>query len=273
MKSIKRTLIVIVCLFASFGIATAGSNQSSDGAPNFEPQEIVQFAKHIEKILAERQVMVAIVGRIGRPQSELPPGIQFTHTAFWVYSMIQTEEGTVVPGYAIYNLYQRSNQPDRSDLVQDYPVDFMLGVYDLKVGIIVPRKAVQQRLIDVISSSTYQQLHNPDYSAIASPYNNRYQNCTEFVVNVIFASIYKTKNMQEIKANIQAWFAPQPVEVSRLKLAFGSLFMPDIKIADHKDKVATATFSTIAEFMETENLAEESLVVSNGTPISSFRPE
>jgi len=273
MKSIKTILVIIVCLIASFGIATAGSNQNGDAAPNFEPQEIVHFSKNIEKILAERQVLVAIVGRIGRPQNELPPGIRFTHTAFWVYSRIQTPEGTVVPGYAAYNLYQRSNQPDRSDLIQDYPVDFMLGVYDLKVGIIVPRKAVQQRLIEVISSATYQQLHNPDYSAIASPDNNRYQNCTEFVINVLFASIYQTGNMKEIKANIRAYFAPQPVEVSRLKLALGSLFMPDIKLADHQDQVETATFTTIAEFMETENLAEDVLVVSNGAPVSSFSLE
>ena len=79
----------------------------------------------------------------------------------------------------------------------------MLGVYDLKVGIIEPSKALQSRLIDVISSATYQRLHNPDYSAIANPYNNRYQNCTEFVTNVIFASIYKTNNMQEIKTSIR----------------------------------------------------------------------
>jgi hypothetical protein len=270
MKSIKITLTIIVCLFATFGFATAGSKPSSDGAPNFEAEEIVRFSKNIERILAEKKVVVAIVGRIGRPQNELPPGIQFTHTAFWVYSRIQTPEGTLVPGYAVYNLYQRSDQPDRSDLIQDFPVDFMAGVYELKVGIIVPKKAVQQRLITVISSAAYQQLHNPDYSAIANPYNNRYQNCTEFVANVIFASIYKTKDMQVIKANMRAWFAPQPVEVSRLKLALGSLFMPDIKLKDHNDKAATATFSTIAEFMKKQDLAIESLVVSNDAPLSGF---
>ena len=146
----------------------------------------------------------------------------------------------------------------------------MLGVYDLEVGIIVPSKALQKRLIDVISSATYQQLHNPDYSAIASPYNNRYQNCTEFVANVIFASIYKTDNLQEIKAGIKAWFAPQLIEASQLKLTLGSLFMPDIKLDDHYDKPVTATFSTIAEFLEAENMAEELLVVSKDAPLSSF---
>ncbi|CAB1078605.1 hypothetical protein D1AOALGA4SA_6342 [Olavius algarvensis Delta 1 endosymbiont] len=271
MKSLKTALIVIVCLFAAYSISIAGSVQNSEGAPSFKPEEIVQFSKRIEKLLADKKAAVAIVGRIGRPQSELPPGIQFTHTAFWVYSRIQTQEGTVVPGYAVYNLYQRNNQLDRSDLIQDFPVDFMLGVYDLKVGVIVPSRALQKRLVDVISSATYQQLHNPDYSAIASPYNNRYQNCTEFVTNVIFSSIYKTDDLQEIKANIKAWFAPQPIEVSQLKLTLGSIFMPDIKLDDHPDKPETATFSTIAEFLAAENLADELLIVSNEDTLSSLR--
>lgn len=146
----------------------------------------------------------------------------------------------------------------------------MLGVYDLKVGIIVPDKVLQKRLIGVISSDTYQRLHNPDYSAIASPYNNHYQNCTEFVTNVIFASIYKTDNLQEIKTGIRAWFAPQPIEASQLKLTLGSLFMPDIKLDDHNGKPRTATFTTIAEFLAAENLAEEVLMVSHDAPLSSF---
>jgi hypothetical protein len=69
--------------------------------------------------------------------------------------------------------------------------------------------------------------------------------------------------MQEIKTCIRAWFTPQAVEVSQLKLALGSLFMPDIKLDDHSDKPVTATFSTIARFLETENLAEDVLIVSN----------
>ena len=216
---------------------------------------------------------MAIVGRIGRSQEDLPEGIHFTHTAFWFYSRIQTAEGKVVPGYSVYNLYQRNNQLDRSDLIQDFPVDFMRGVYDLKVGIIVPSERLQTRLIDVIDSAAYQRLHNPEYSAIANPYTNRYQNCTEFVVNIIFASIYKTDNMQEIKTRVSAWFVPQSVEASQLKLALGSLFMPDIKLDDHRTKPATATFTTIAEFLETENLTEEILLVSNNESLSDLSPQ
>ncbi|CAB1060740.1 hypothetical protein D1BOALGB6SA_5507 [Olavius sp. associated proteobacterium Delta 1] len=273
MKTLKATLLIIVCLLSSLSISMAGSAQYSNDAPNFTPEEIVHFSKTIEKILAERKAAVAIVGRIGRPQRELPKGIRFTHTAFWVYSRIQTPEGKIVPGYSVYNLYQRGDQPDRSDLIQDFPVDFMLGVYDLKVGIIVPNKTLQKRLIDVIYSATYQSLHNPDYSAIASPYNNQYQNCTEFVINIIFASIYKTNNMQDIKSSVKAWFVPQRVDVSRLKLALGSLFMPDIKLDDHHDKPVTATFSTIVEFLEDENLSEGLLIVSNDDPLPKFSLE
>ena len=261
MKAIRISLVIIVCLLGSFHSATAGSSQNSSFTSRYSPEEIIAFAKTVEKTLAARKTMVAIVGRVGRPQSTLPEGIRFTHTAFWVYSQIQTEDGTSVPGYAVYNLYQRSKQLDRSDLIEDFPVDFMLGVYDLKVGIIIPTPALQKRLLAFISSPAYRQLHNPQYSAIANPASSRYQNCTEFVLNAIFASIYKTTNLPEIKQYIHKWFTPQPVAVSQLTLALGSVFMPDIKTDDHKGKPMTATFSTIAQFMGNDNLAEDILML------------
>jgi len=50
--------------------------QNSDASTQSDNDEIVEFAKHIERILARKKVAVAIVGRIGRPQSELPNGNQ-----------------------------------------------------------------------------------------------------------------------------------------------------------------------------------------------------
>ena len=81
MKRLKTILIIVICLFGTLNVVLAGSIQNSDAAPKFEPEEIVRFSKKVEKILADRKVAVAIVGRIGRSPSDLPPGIQFTHTA------------------------------------------------------------------------------------------------------------------------------------------------------------------------------------------------
>ncbi len=81
---------------------------------------------------------VAILARMGRPLSEMPEGMYFTHVAFAVYSNITLADGSNVPGYAIYILYQKNDRPNLSDLVQDYPVDFFSGVAELEAGILIP---------------------------------------------------------------------------------------------------------------------------------------
>ena len=114
----------------------------------------------------------------------------------------------------------------------------------------------------VIFSDTYQELHNPRYSAVANPFNQQYQNCTEFVLDVINAAIYETSDHRQIKTNIEAYFQPQPIAVSPFKLFLGSIFVPDITTSDHPGPVATATFWSIARYMQGHDIADEVLTVS-----------
>jgi hypothetical protein len=93
------------------------------------------------------------------PAKELPAGIHYTHTAFGVYSIITTEDGRTVPGYAMYNLYQREGQPHISDLVTDFPADFFASVQEMKAGIVIPTPVMQRRLLNIINSELYQALH------------------------------------------------------------------------------------------------------------------
>jgi len=248
-----------LALLSSFS-ATANSSAAKSNS-KFSGEELKTFAKRIEKTLAKKGARVFLIGRIGRPADELPEGIRYTHTALGVYSMIDVGEGRTVPGYAIYNLYQKAEQPNVSELVTDFPVDFFSSAEQLEAGIVIPTPEIQERLLKVIGSKTYQQLHVPQYSAIANPYTLTYQNCTEHTLDVINAAIYQTNDIQQIKANTKAYFEPQEVRVSGLKLVLGSLFMPDVTITDHESKVVTTTFTTIANYLEKYGLVQERLVL------------
>ena len=59
------------------------------------------------------------------------------------------------------------------------------------------------------------------------------------------------------KNNLRIVSQSQTIAVCRLKLMFGSLVKKDIRLLDHKDKPATATFGSIARFMEKEQLSKE----------------
>ncbi len=185
-----------------------GGSQRGGSPVHFTSEEIAAFAKQVERTVAEKGARVFIIARQGRPAEELPEGIHYTPIGLGVYSSSTMKDGSVVPCYALYNLYQRNDEPDVSDLVVDYPVNFFAGVYELRAGIIVPSPQLQRRLLDIISSETYSALHNPRYSVIANPFNSQYQNCTEHTLDVLNAAIYQTADIGEIKRNAAAYYRP-----------------------------------------------------------------
>lgn len=249
----RLALTAFVTLFCSFGSFAQGFSSSSSSATqvaHFKPEQIVAFSKKVEKTPGASGARVAIIARMGRPASELPEGMHFTHVAFAVYSEITTTDGEKVNGYAIHNLYQQDAHPDVSDLVVDYPVDFFSGVAALEAGLIIPSPELQARLLRVITSPTYKQLHQPNYSVIANPYTLGRQNCTEFVLDVVNSAIYQTSDIQVIKANEKAYFKAQPVNVSPFKLMLGSMFSAEVAIADHSGPPVTATFERIGDYLQ-----------------------
>lgn len=228
---------------------SAGSSQAGEEI-HFKPEQVIGFAKKVERTLASKGARVAILARMGRPLSELPEGMHFTHVAFAVYSQITTADGRKLPGYSIYNLYQKEDRPDVSELVQDFPVDFFAGVAQLEAGIIVPSPELQARLLQTITSPAYQALHEPQYSVIANPFTLGRQNCTEFVLDVVNSAIYQTSDIKTIKANEKAFFSAQPVHVNPFKLMLGAMFSKEVSTSDQPSGIAeTATFEKLAEYL------------------------
>lgn len=231
--------------------AASFSSSSALAEAHFSAEQIIGFAKKVERTLAVEGVRVAILARMGRPLSEMPEGMHFTHIAFAVYSNITITDGRTVPGYAIYNLYQKNDRPDLSELTQDFPVDFFAGVAQLEAGILIPSPELQQRLLAIIGTQTYASLHEPRYSLIANPYTLGRQNCTEFVLDIVNAAIYQTNDIKIIKANTKAYFKAQPVKVNPFKLMLGSMLSAEVSTSDQQGQPVTATFEKISEYLQT----------------------
>jgi hypothetical protein len=250
---LKSTLaFIFFCLAAAPVIAGSGNNDQT----YLPAEDLVVLAKKVEKYAAKRGARVFLLARVGRPLEDLPKGIRYTHVSYAVYSMIKTKDGRTLPGYAIHNLYQREDDPARSDLVVDYPVDFLSGAHAARVGVIIPTPAMQKRLYEVITSDSSAKLHNPSYSAIANPYNARYQNCTEYVLDVLNAAIYRTDDIKQLKANTRAYFHAQEVKINPLKLYLGVIFKPEVRISDQHGKVETTTFGSLVKYMQENGLAD-----------------
>lgn len=245
--------LIIGLLFTS--PSWAGSQQG--GESQFSLEEIAILTKKVEKTMAKKGARVFIIGRNGRPVEELPRGVEYTHVAFGVYSKIQTDDGRTIPGYAFYNLYQDETNGAKSKLVTDYAVDFLAGIYESRVGIVIPTPELQKRLLSFVGTDEYESLHNPEYSVMANPYNAKYQNCTEYVLDVLNASIYKTSDIKELKLSAKDYFKAHDIHVSPFKTLLGSMFVAGVRKDDHVGQIKTATYTTIANYLESFNLAQE----------------
>jgi len=258
----KYYAIILILLFfcAAHSPLYAGSQQAPSQSI-VKLEDVLPFAKRIERYAAQKGARVFIIARLGSPKSDLPEGIDFTHVGLAVYSNIQTSEGETIKGYAIHNLYQDSQILDVSYLVTDYPVDFFMGAIELKAGILVPSPALQIKLLQSLESGRNTKLHNSHYSIVSNPYSMTYQNCTEHILDLLFASIYETDSVPQIKANQQAYFSAHAIKVSPFKRLLAPMFSSDIKMGDHRDVIQITTFTTISKFLHDYGLAASYAVI------------
>jgi len=260
--SIKKTIFNYCSAFITLFILMLSvlSFESNAGSQNkinnqLDVETLVRFSKNVERTAAQHGARAFIIARKGRVDADLPKGITYTHTAVAIYSMITTADGKQLPGYAIYNLYQNEGDLGRSSLIVDYPVDFFAASEKLQAGIIIPKPALQQKLVELVHSGDYKSLHNPEYSLIANPFTSQFQNCTEFTLDMINAALYQTVDIKQLKANSKAYFKPQYV-AKRLKIKMAAMLTNFVHFDDHQGQLNTATFTTIANYLRQNQLVD-----------------
>lgn len=259
--------LALVALAAEGGAPAQAQDSgfSHPGAASYLTAEAAaKFSKQIERDLAAKQARLAIVFRTGRPRKELPEGISYTHGAFWAFTPITLSDGRQISGYAVYNLYAGDGKDvpkDESSLRQDFPVDFAAGTAVDDVAVIVPSPEMQRRILSVMASPTYAKLHQPAYSLISNPLNLKYQNCNEFMLDVIAAAAWETDDINQINVNLNAHFKPTVVKANALQRIFGPMVDSRLKTDDQKGKLVTATYESMAAFMKANGLMQESYVI------------
>ncbi len=266
MRGALSLIIIFIYLFS----APVFSGSAADKDNQHNADSISLFAKNVEQYAAQQGARAFIIGRVGRPKKELPTGVKFTHTAIAVYSSITLDTGEQVKGYAIHNLYQKEGQLDKSELIVDYPVDFFWGVDSLKAGILIPTPALQQRLLEAISSGKNKKVHNESYSVIANPFNSLLQNCTEHTLDVLNASIYQNTDIEFLKQTTTQHFTAQRIKINRFKLLLGDWFVDEVSIDDHQGKIYTTTFSSIGHYLQRYDLLMTAVVLNQDGSTSAL---
>lgn len=267
MKTLFKLLrlpLLFAALLACLQVPVRAGSSADEkvGVERFGEDRIRQFALTVNDELDRHQVNVGIIARAGRPRSQLPRGIAYTHVAFVVFEPVQMPNGTVAHTYTVYNLYQGDQgREDRSYLKQDLTYNFVGGVYEPDVAVCVPNEVLQQRILRVIRSPAYQGLHNPDYNLVTNPWVDRYDNCVTHTLKICMAAIYQTDDRQRIYEDVRLYFKPTRVHLGPLQ-TIGSTFMKAISREDmDRSGLQTATYDSLKAFLEGNGLAKESFTV------------
>ena len=258
-----KKLACLVVVLSSICLATHvyGGSHEADRADSSRLLKNALFSKEVEKRIAKKRAEVAIVARLGRPLDKLPAPLQFTHVGIAIYSQIATAENQVFSGYVFYNLYQSKENSTLSYLASDSALNYFANVEQRVAGVIIPRKELQDRLKALVFSETYKRLHRPNYALLANPFDKRYQNCTEFVLDLVTSSIYETSNINQLKANQRAHFVPTSLDLSRNKIRIAGLFAPALHVRDQPGQIEIATFQSILAYLYKHRAVAESFVI------------
>ncbi|HHL43771.1 MAG TPA: DUF2145 domain-containing protein [Hellea balneolensis] len=256
---LKILFIVLVVLAAGAGFmryldleykSLIASTQK--GNPLFERSVLEDYGHQIRNHLLENNIEVAILSRSGQPRARLPEGILFTHSAFFV------KEGD---DYDVYNLYHGEDNRLISSLVTDKAADFLKLTRERDVGILVPKTEVQTALKAFIKSPAYRRVHQTNYSLISNPFDLRYQNCNEFLLDALGAFAWKTTDRTKIKAQLKTFFDPTIIKAGFVRRKIAPLVDERLRMADHGREIKTATRLDLQEFLEHEHMLDTAYVL------------
>lgn len=271
-----RTAIVaaIAALSLTACASTGGGSNpvggfSAQAAPAYlTGEQAADFSKQVERNLAEKGARLAIVFRTGETRDQLPEGISYTHGAFWTFVPITLDDGRSINGYAVYNLYHGDGKTlpvDKSYLHQDFPFDFVAPTAVDDVAVIIPSPEMQRRILAIMQSPDYNKLHIEPYSLVSNPHDIKYQNCNEFMLDVIAAAAWETTDMVQIKANLKQHFKPAEVKTTLLERLFAPIAQKRIKTDDQGSRILTATYESMAAFMQDNGLLQETYILHRTT--------
>jgi hypothetical protein len=167
-------------------------------------------------------------------------------------------------GYAVYNLYSGDGERlprTQSYLHQDFPLDFVRASAVDDVAIAIPSPEMQRRIMHIMASPAYERLHVREYSLISNPLEPRYQNCNEFMLDVVGAAAWGTEDYAQIKANLQRHFRPTRVRANLLQRVFGPMVDETLRLDDHRGRIGTVTYESMADFLVRNELAQECYIL------------
>ena len=232
-------LLGACALFGSAGAAHAGSAPASsrfcDRAQELtaaQQDRLLRFAAVVREELGASEGSVALISRSGLDLARF--GIRYSHAA-----LAWRHDGDA--GWSARQLYYACDE-GRPRIFDQGTAGFVMGTENPALGYIsllkLPAETTPALRRTLLDPSRVQHLLAGRYSANAYAFNLKYQNCNQWVAELLAAAWGELADGDDLRARAQDWlrtapYAPAPVDVGARWLMLGSLFVPLVHMDDH----------------------------------------
>jgi hypothetical protein len=233
MRSVVSGLVLAACAAATQ--AASDSLRYCDGATRVsaaQQDRLLRFAAVVRGELESSGQSVALVSRSGLDLQRF--GLRYSHAGVSLRASDNTP-------WSVRQLYYACHER-RPRLFDQGLAGFVFGTDDPGTGyvsiVLLPRDAAASLEAAALDKARVLRLLAATYSANAYPYSLRYQNCNQWVAELLATAWGGLADAPDLRARAQAWladqrYAPPPIEVGSHLLMFAGAFVPWLAYDDH----------------------------------------
>ncbi len=263
---------VAAALVFAAGMAHAGSSQFCDRAQPLSASQqdrVLRFTAVVQDALSATGSDAVLISRSGLDLSRFH--IRYSHTAIaW-----KDASGA----WSARQLYYACDE-GRPRLYDQGLAGFVMGIDDTALGYVsivrLPDAAARALRNAALDTPRALRLLAARYSANAYPFSLRYQNCNQWVMELLAAAWGDLADGDDLRGRAQQWlraapYRPEPVDVGSHALIFASSFVPLLHLDDHPEedryslKLRVSLPSTVETFVHQQQPASERVELCHDT--------
>lgn len=218
--------------------AASRSPQLCDRAAPLTAQQqdrLLRFAAIVKSELDDSGQAVALIARSGLNLKRF--GVRYSHAGVSLKASDNTP-------WSVRQLYFACDE-GRPQLYDQGLAGFLSGTDDPSLGyvsiVLLPRGEAAALERAALDKARALRLLAANYSANAYAFGLRYQNCNQWLIELLAAAWGALGDGDDLRARAQAWlavhgYAPAPIEVGSHALMFAAGFIPWLHRDDHPDK-------------------------------------
>jgi hypothetical protein len=192
-----------------------------------QQDRLLRFAAVVRRVLAESGAEAALIARSGTDLSRF--GLRYSHAG------IALADGLGSP-WAVRQLYYACSE-GAPRLFDQGLAGFVAGNDDADLGyvslVLLPPEVAAPVARATLDKGLALGLLSPRYSANAYPFNTAYQNCNQWVAEMIAAAVGGSSSREAAQAWLQqAGYSPAPVHAAPWLMLAGR-FVPWLHFSDH----------------------------------------